>query len=203
MSSGDPQTRQRILQATRELVEQSRGQSARLEDIAQRAGVSRQAIYLHFGSRVGLLVATVQYVDQTTGFFERTQHVRDAESGLAALHLFIAFWADYVPNIFDLAKVLLTARATDPAAAAAWADRMNGLWNVCHHLTSWIERDGLLAPQWTAETAADMLWMVISIQAWENLVVEKGWSKANYIERLQHMLRRALTTGEAPGSGIS
>ena len=200
MSSGDPETRQRILRATRELVEQGRGQSVRLEDIAERAGVSRQAIYLHFGSRVGLMVATVQYVDRSAGFFERTQHVRDAESGLAALDLFIAFWADYVPGIFGLAKMLLAARDTDQAAAAAWADRMDGLWNVCHHLTSWIERDGLLASQWTAETAADMLWTVISIQAWESLVVEKGWSKTDYVRRLQRILRRALTTIEASES---
>jgi AcrR family transcriptional regulator len=201
MSSGDPETRERILQATRELVEQSQGNAVRLEDIAQRAGVSRQAIYLHFGSRLGLMVATVQYVDQSAGFFERTQHVREAENGLAALDLFVAFWADYVPGISALAKMLLAARDTDQAAAAAWADRMDGLWNICHHLTSWIERDGMLAPQWTAETAADMLWMVISIQAWESLVIEKGWSKTDYVERLQRVLRRALTTVEASESG--
>jgi AcrR family transcriptional regulator len=84
MSSGGPETRTKIMEATRELVEQSQGKTIRLEDIAKRAGVSRQAIYLHFGSRVGLMVATVQYVDETEGFFERTRHVREAENGLVA-----------------------------------------------------------------------------------------------------------------------
>lgn len=194
MSSGDPETRQKIMEATRELVEQSQGNTVRLEDIAHQAGVSRQAIYLHFGSRVGLMVATVQYVDETEGFFERTQHVRDSESGVIALDRFVAFWADYSPSISGLAKMLLITREEDPAAAAAWADRMDGLWKICHYLTEWIERDGLLAPLWTTETAADMLWTIISIQSSESLMTEKGWSKSEYIERLQYTLRSALTT---------
>jgi len=194
MSSGDPETRQKIMKATRELVEQSQGKAVRLKDIAQKAGVSRQAIYLHFGSRVGLMVATVQYVDETEGFFERTQHVRGSESGLIALDRFVAFWADYSPSILSLAKVLLATRDVDSAAAAAWADRMDGLWNICHTLTKWIERDGDLAPPWTTESAADMLWTIISIQSSESLMTERGWSKSEYIERIQHTLRSALTT---------
>jgi len=140
------ETRKKILEATRKLVEKSQGKAVRLKDIAQKAGVSRQAIYLHFGSRVGLMVATVQYVDETEGFFERTRDVRTAESGLVALDRFVAFWADYSPRVLSLAKVLLATRDVDPAAAAAWDDRMNGLWNICHTLTKWVEQDGLLAP---------------------------------------------------------
>lgn len=196
MSSGDPETRVRILKATRELVERSQGKAVRMEDIARQAGVSRQAIYLHFGSRTELMVATVQYVDETEGFFERTQHVREAENGLAALDLFVAFWADYVPKVFRLAKILLATRAVDEAAAAAWADRMNGLWNIFHYLARWIERDELLAPGWTSAAAADLIWTMISVQSWESLVIERGWSKEEYVERLQHTLRRGLTTAE-------
>lgn len=184
------------MEATRELIEQTQESAVHLKDIAQRAGVSRQAIYLHFGSRVGLMVATVQYVDETEGFFERTQHVREAESGLVALDRFVAFWADYSPKIVSLARVLLATRDADPAAAAAWSDRMDGLWNICHGLTNWLDRDGQLAPVWTTETAADMLWTIISIQSSESLMAERGWSKSEYVERLQYTLRRALTTAE-------
>lgn len=192
MSSGDPETRKRILEAARELVEHSRGKAVRMEDIARQAGVSRQALYLHFGSRMDLMVAAVQHVDEAGGFFERTRHVREAENGAAALNLFVAFWADYVPSVFGLAKILLATRETDPAAAAAWADRTNGLWNIFHYLTKWIERDGMLALQWTPESAADMVWMMISVQSWESLVIERGWSKEEYVERIQETLRRVL-----------
>ncbi len=196
MSSGDPQTRLRILEATRQLVERSHGQAVRLEDIAQQAGVSRQAIYLHFGSRVGLMVATVQQVDEAQGFMERTEHVRQAETGPDALKLFVEFWADYVPSIYGLAKVLLASREADPAAAAAWADRMDGLRMVCRTLVRRLKQQGRLDSLWTTDEAAQWLWSLISIQMWENLVVESGWSKQRYVDRLQNVLLRTLITAD-------
>ncbi|MDH3426552.1 MAG: TetR/AcrR family transcriptional regulator, partial [Acidimicrobiia bacterium] len=53
---GDPSTRARILDATWELVAEQ-GAGLKLSEVASRASVSRQAIYLHFGDRPGLLVA--------------------------------------------------------------------------------------------------------------------------------------------------
>ena len=193
MSSGDPETRIRIMKATRELIERSGGELVRLQDIAQAAGVSRQAIYLHFGSRVGLLVATVQYVDQSAGFFDRTAHVREAENSLQALEFFIVFWADYISSVYKLAKALFAARETDLAAAAAWSDRMDGLRSICRHLVERLEKEGQLLPVWTVETAADALWALISVQLWEQLVVDQGWTKSQYTERLTFILRQALT----------
>ncbi|MFN2487225.1 MAG: TetR/AcrR family transcriptional regulator, partial [Acidimicrobiia bacterium] len=68
-SYGDPETRRRILQATWKLIEEL-GPSIRLIDAADRAGVSRQAVYLHFGDRAGLLLALVQHIPETLGFQE-------------------------------------------------------------------------------------------------------------------------------------
>lgn len=73
--------------------------------------------------------------------------------------------------------------------------RTGALWNVCHFLTRWIERDKLLGPIWTPETAADILWMMI-LNAEESLRIERGWSKEDYVKRLQYAVRRALTTME-------
>lgn len=84
-------------------------------------------------------------------------------------------------------------RDTDPAADAAWADRMDGLWNACHYLTGWIERDKLLSPIWTPETAVDLLWMMI-LHGEESLCNERGWSKDAYVKRLEHTIQHALTT---------
>jgi len=71
---------------------------------------------------------------------------RESDNSLIALARFLEFWSDYWPSISGLAKVLQAMRDTDPAADAAWADRMDGLWNACHYLTGWIERDKLLSP---------------------------------------------------------
>ena len=193
MSSGDPETRKKILETTRELIEESRGEAVRLQDIAQAAGVSRQAIYLHFDSRADLMVATVQYIDRSGGLMERTQHVRDEEDSRVSVALFIDVWAEYVPAIYPMAKQLLILRETDEGAAAAWQDRMESLRNgPCRYLVERLEKDGQLAPEWKTETAVDVFWALISIQTWESLVIERGWSREQYAARLKEMIRRVL-----------
>lgn len=186
------------METTRRLLEQSRGQVVRLQDIAEAAGVSRQAIYLHFGSRSGLMVATVQHIDETAGFAERTQPVRDEEDSLKALDLFVDFWAEYVPTVYGLAKQLLVLRETDEGAAAAWQDRMDGLRNgACRYLVERLEGDGRLDSEWRLETAVDVLWTIISVQTWESLVVDRGWSKEQYAAKLKQMIRRALVAPQS------
>jgi AcrR family transcriptional regulator len=204
MSRGDPETRRRIIETTRRLIEASRGRVVRLQDIAQAAGVSRQAIYLHFGSRVGLMVATVQYIDQAAGFMERTQHIRDQEDSLVAIDLFVDFWADYIPSIYGLAKQLLVLRESDKGAAAAWEDRMDGLRNgVCRCLVEGLQCDGRLDPAWETETAIDVLWTLISIQTWESLVIEQGWSSELYTARLKQIIRRVLVSVRTLGDALN
>ena len=193
MSSGDPETRKKIMETTRQLIEKSRGQRVRMQDIAGAAGVSRQALYLHFGSRAGLMVATVQYIDEAAGLMERTQHVRDEEDGRVALDLFVAFWAEYIPSIYGLAKQLLILRETDEGAAAAWQDRMESFRNgACRYLIERLEEEGHLAAEWEIETAIDILWTLLSVQTWESLVIASEWSKEQYATKLRQMTSDTL-----------
>jgi hypothetical protein len=126
---------------------------------------------------------------------KRTQHIRDEEDSLVAVDLFVDFWADYVPTIYGLAKQLLVLRETDEGAAAAWNDRMDGLRNgVCRYLVERLERDGRLGSEWQTEAAIDILWTLLSIQIWENLVIERGWSKELYTTKLKQMIKDVLIT---------
>ena len=74
-------------------MEAQRGSEVPLEDIARAAGVSRQALYNHFGSRTGLLVETARYLDEILGLNERTQFIRDAQNGADMLRDLVTFWA--------------------------------------------------------------------------------------------------------------
>ena len=130
MSSGDPETRKRILEETRRLMEAQRGSEVPLEDIARAAWVSRQALYNHFGSRTGLLVETARYLDEIFGLNERTQSIRNAQNGADMLGALVTFWGNYVPEIYGLAKAFMILRETDEAAAAAWNDRMAALYEA-------------------------------------------------------------------------
>lgn len=187
------------MEITRQLIEQSQGKAVRLEDIARAAGVSRQAIYLHFGSRVGLMVATVQYVDEAARFAERTRHICAEVDSLTAMRLFVDFWAGYVPTIYGLAKQLLILRETDEGAAAAWNDRMDGLRNgPCRFLVTRLEEDGRLDRDWPTEKAIDVFWTILSIQTWESLVIERGWSSEQYATRLKQIIESALIATSKP-----
>jgi TetR/AcrR family acrAB operon transcriptional repressor len=54
------QTRQELLEAALTVFSREGFEAARLEDIAQAAGVTRGAIYHHFDSKVGLFMALVE-----------------------------------------------------------------------------------------------------------------------------------------------
>jgi AcrR family transcriptional regulator len=192
MSSGDPETRTRILEQTWHLMERSRGQEVRIEDIARAAGVSRQAVYLHFGSRAGLLIATARHVDAVKDAEQRVRLLREARGGAEALEALVDFWGNYMPEIHGLARALLAARETDEAAAAAWADRMQALRQSCNSVIRCLARDRLLAPEWTARQAGEALYGWISIEVWERLTEECGWSTREYITRMKATLRRAF-----------
>jgi AcrR family transcriptional regulator len=185
-------TRERILHETWHMLEQRRGQSVRLEDIAKAAGVSRQAIYLHFGSRAELFIQTARYADERLNAVERFQAVC-AEKGDRALDAFIAWWASYIPDIYGLAKAFLTLQATDEAAAAAWADRKRAMYQGSLIALQAVRHEGLLASQWTVRLAADFLWAILSIETWEYLTIDRGWSNEQYVERMQMAAQSALT----------
>ena len=195
MSSGESETRKRILEATWKLLEGRRGQSVRMRDIADAAGLSRQALYLHFGSRTDLMVATTRYLDQVFGLEKRLSRYRAATAGIDILDAFVEFWGNYIPEIYGIARALMAARETDEAVAAAWDDRMSVVHEACSNIVDRLHRDGTLAPEWLLEEAADLLWTMLSIRNWESLTLERGWPPSRYVARMQELTKRAFVRG--------
>lgn len=177
-------------------MEEQRGQGVRMSDIARAAGVSRQALYLHFSSRTDLLVATTRYGDEVRGLDERLRRWRAATAGVELLAAFIEFWGNYIPEIYGIAKALLMVRETDEAASVAWNDRMNSVRGGCRHTIEALQRDGRLAPEWTLDEATDLLWTMLSVRNWEQLTSECGWTTGEYIERMQRLAKRIFVQGQ-------
>jgi AcrR family transcriptional regulator len=173
-------------------MEERNGQGVRMRDVAGAAGVSRQAVYDHFGSRADLMVATVRYGDEVLGLDERLGRYRALGSGVERLGAFIEFWGNYVPEIHGIARALMAARETDEAVAAAWDDRMGVVYEACRDIVERLHRDGTLAPGWSLDEAADLLWTMLSIHNWESLVPERGWPVEQYVARMQELAGRAF-----------
>lgn len=199
MSSGRPETRIRILKASLELLEASQGAQGadvRMTDIARSAGVTRQALYLHFATRAELLIATTHYLDDLKGIEDRLQVSRAARTGTERLEAFIDAWGSYIPEIYGVAKALLAMKDTDEAAANAWDKRMQDVREGCEAAIKALKRDGMLSPDHSARQATDILWTMLSVRNWEQLTIACGWSQKKYVETLKSMARSILV---APG----
>ncbi len=173
-------------------MEERRGRDVRMRDVAEAAGVSRQAVYLHFGSWADLMVATARYGDEVRGLDERLRRYRAATTGVERLEAYVEFWGNYIPEIYGIARALLAARETDEAVAAAWDDRMGVVRVSCGSIAEALHHDGTLAPEWSLDEAADLLWTILSIRNWGSLTIERGWSTGRYVGRMQELAKRAF-----------
>lgn len=192
MSSDKNDTRTKILEATWKLLEENRGQGASMGDIAKAVGISRQAVYLHFASRTELIIEMALYVDEVKGLDARFDPFREAKKGIEKLEICVDVWGNYIPEIIGIAKAMLATRETDEATAAAWNEVMGCLKGVCRETVDVLAEEGNLAPEWTREQATDLFMAMISVNAWEELTLESGWTNAEYVERMKKLLKRAL-----------
>ena len=194
MSSEQLETCTRILVATVDMLEKQGGRGVRMSDIAKAAGISRQAVYLHFASRAELLVAATKHLDEVLDLDRRLAPSRAAKSGIERLHLYIECWGRYVPEIYGVAKALILAQDGDAAAAAAWNDRMLAMRDGCRAAIEALHTDGTLAPEWTPKKATDVLWTMLLVPNWENLTTECGWSTQEYVRRMKTLAQRTFVT---------
>jgi len=182
MSSDSSETRVRILESARKLLESGAGGAVRMSDIARAAGISRQAVYLHFPKRADLLIAVTRYLDDVKDVDGRLVKSRSATSGIERLDAFIEAWGNYIPEIYGIAKALLAIKDTDEEADLAWNNRMQAVREGCEAVVRDLARDGQLTKALTKKQAVDMLWTMLSVRNWEQLTVECGWSQKQYIK---------------------
>ena len=192
MSSRRQRTRIRILESARRLLEERGYHGVGLEEVARDARVSRQAVYLHFGSKAELLVATAQHVDELVGIYELLRPVREAKTALEALDAGVAAYAAIEPQIYDVASIGYAARRSNEAAEAAWQDRMAFRRQGIRQGMERLQGEGLLADGWTVDEAADFAWALLSLHTYEYLVVERKWPIDQFVRRLRTILRSIL-----------
>ena len=192
MSRNPAETREKILSCTLDLLEGGSPSHVRMSDIAKAAGVSRQAVYLHFPSRAELLIAATLLHDERKGWAERLAASRAAKTGRERLDAFVEAWADYIPEIFGVAKAFLAMIDTDEEAARAWTKRMQDMREGCEAAVKALKKDGDLADGMTVKTATDLLWTLLSVRNWEQLTRDCGWSQRDYKKHITEAARRLL-----------
>lgn len=194
MSSGNSDTRKRILTSTWRLLESAQGKEVRMSDIAKDAKVSRQALYLHFPTRRDLLIATTHHIDEVKDVESRLAASRSAKTGLERLDSFIEAWGNYIPEIYGLAQELMAMSARDEAAKLAWNERMAALRLGCRAAVDALQQDRNLSPEHSAGKATDILCALVSVRNWEHFRIDCGWSQQTYISKMKTIAKQLLVS---------
>ena len=193
---GEPETRRQILQAAWDLLEK-RGSAVRVSDVAHAAGVSRQAVYLHFGDRSGLFVALVDHIDTSLGSAELRAHVFGAPTGAESLRRWIETMSWYSEKIDAVSQVLEASQYHDKALGTAWRNRMNRRQDIIRTIVERIAAEGELAEGWTIDAAVDLIYVITMVGSWRELTRELGWNQERYAEHIGEVVRSTFLNDRA------
>ena len=178
-----------LLRAARELIEQDGFAALTMAAVAERAQVSRSGVYLHFATRTELLAALYRSLGETDDLAGSLQAVWDCPDAVTALTEWARHIARSHPRILGVLRAVERARYGDPDAAELWQTAQGNWLKGCRRLMRWLADDGHLGPQWTADTAADMMWALMSIDVLDRLHNERHWSRRRIAEHLADLLQ--------------
>ncbi len=150
--------------------------------LARAVGISRQALYLHFPDRAQLLLALVAHVDDAEQLQVGRAAVQQASDAAGAIRAFAHMQAWRNPKIAAVARALDDTRNADPAASAAWADRMACRMRGAVSIIERLRAEGRLDPAWTPAEAAALLWELTSFRVWDDLVNDARIEPDRYVE---------------------
>jgi AcrR family transcriptional regulator len=191
-------TRAALLAAARALLEEHGFGALTMTAVAERAGVTRRAVYMHFPTRADLVGELFDYIAQAEGLAQSLQHVWDAPDAGGALDQWAAHLARYHPKLLAVDRAIGQMWRQDPDAAAhrkrVVAEKLSG----CRRIVGRLDDEDQLARGWTTDSATDMLFALISSDMIEALIVDRRWSRQRLAQHLALLFRSTFMTH--PGS---
>jgi AcrR family transcriptional regulator len=184
-------TRARILDAARATLERGPVGALRVEEVARDAGVARSTVYLLFGSRAGLFDALARYLRDEAGFeaLIAASRLPDAIDNLrASQRAAVAMYA----RLPDLARAMFTLAAIDPDGVAAVAAIEDGRRPGMRALATALATQGYLRDDITVDEAVDILTVITSFQAFDELFTGSGLAPDLVADRLIAMAERSV-----------
>jgi AcrR family transcriptional regulator len=192
------QNRLAVLRAARRLFLEHGYAATTMAAVAGSAGVSVETVYKAFGNKPGLVKAVFDWQiagdDEPVPLMEREFVQRNiAEPDpRRKLEAYGEHLAQAIPRAGPIQLVVRAAAGGDPAAAAVWAqlqqERLTGMTAFANHL----DRGGHLRPGVSVEDARDILWIHNSVEVWDLLVNERGWTADRYGTWIGEQLIAAL-----------
>jgi AcrR family transcriptional regulator len=192
------QTRRRIIRATTELLPAS-GSSLSVTAIARAAGVAVQTIYDHFGSKGGLLMATVNEVQRSGGLYDAFKEVFRSPDGETAMRRMLAATVGLWHGAWPFVEFTVRARRTDPVVAEAM-DKLDDLRFA--HFEAIVQRlddEGRIRAGLSVQAATGEAFALSTATVYEALAARRPGSQEEVIEAVTRaVLGAILEPGAAP-----
>jgi len=189
-AAGAQHTRERIVTAVRELLREERFHESTVEQVAERAGVSRATVYQHFRSRIDLVDAICETFDANPALIElrRTIMLPDPETALVrTIALAMRFWESEDAILSGLYGVV----AIDPAARDLVGRQRADRRSEMRRLALRLHTTGTLRPGISTSRAQDALMVLTSYETYRELR-EAGRSAKRLTAELETMARALL-----------
>ena len=191
-------TRRRIVEAARQLLQSYGYAGMTVEAIGKRAEVSAQSVYAVFKSKTGILTALL---DQTAFGADYEDAVRqalnasDPEMRLRLTARIARQIHDAQSAVFDL---LRGAGVVAPELAKLEQQRESLRYEREERMIISLRKAGRLRASLTHATARDIFWMLTGRDLYRMLVRERSWCSQKYQDWLADTLVHSLLTPEGP-----
>lgn len=169
-----------------------------LAEIAREAGVSVETVYKAFGGKPGLVRGIYERGLIGRGAvpaYQRADQMREQESDPVAIMRNWGVIAAEVASVVTPIRLLIRSAALVDAEIATLLQQNDDqrLTRARHHADFLAER-GYLRDDVTVDEATDVLWTCTSVEFYEMLVLQRGWSH----ERFAHVLANFMITSLLP-----
>jgi AcrR family transcriptional regulator len=191
-------TRAGLLAAAHAILEEQGFEGLTMTAVAERAGVTRRAVYMHFTGRGELIGALFDYVAGVEGLADSLRGVWEAPDAISALDEWAAHLARYHPRLLTVDHAVQRVWRHDPDAASHRRRVVAAKLTSCQRLARRLTEEGRLASGWTTDSATDMLFALISSDMIEALIVDRRWSRRRLADHLA-LLFRSTFVAEASG----
>jgi AcrR family transcriptional regulator len=189
-------TRAAILDAAQTLFEQQGYVATSVGAIAKEAGVALKTVYAVFGTKRGVLVALrsrlVRGSDEPVPVAQREwfRAVLDEPDPRRRLELFAHAAAELKGRAGQIFEIIRHAAPADPEIGAMWDEFMSDFYENQRLVVERFAADGVLKVD--VDRATDILWTVNHPAVYHLLVVDRGWSGADYERWLEQTVREQL-----------
>jgi AcrR family transcriptional regulator len=163
------EARKRCVEASNALLADSNTPELKMEDVARRAGITRQTIYNLFGSKTELIEAVFDDLARTGGMegMAAAMQQRDPESRLSAMVMtFVRFWA----TSRTITRHIRAMAATDLDLRTAIRARDERRRMACQHVLRGFGQS--LPTDGDQSLRVDLLWTITSFEFFDILAGE-------------------------------